>query len=57
MKVRVDDGACISDETCVEICPGIFEMKGDVAVIGWQSILLPQWLYFDRSSLSPAYTG
>jgi ferredoxin len=33
MKVRVDDDSCIGDETCVEICPGIFEMKGDVAVI------------------------
>ena len=33
MEVRVDDDACIGDETCVEICPGIFEMKGDVAVI------------------------
>jgi len=33
MKVRVDDDACIGDETCVEICSGILEMKGDVAVI------------------------
>jgi len=32
MKVRVDEEACVGDETCVEICPEIFEMQGDVAV-------------------------
>jgi ferredoxin len=31
MRVRVDDEACVGDETCVEICPEIFEMQGDVA--------------------------
>jgi len=57
MKVRVDDDSCIGDETCVEIRPGIFEMKGDVAVIWYQSISLPQWLYFNRNSFSPVYSG
>jgi ferredoxin len=32
MKVRVDEELCVGDETCVEICPEIFEMDGDVAV-------------------------
>lgn len=32
MKVRVDEETCVGDETCVELCPDIFEMKGDVAV-------------------------
>ena len=32
MKVRVDEETCVGDETCVEMCPEIFEMKGDVAV-------------------------
>ena len=32
MKVRVDEELCVGDETCVEICPEIFEMQGDVAV-------------------------
>jgi ferredoxin len=32
MKVRVDEETCVGDETCVETCPEIFEMKGDVAV-------------------------
>jgi ferredoxin len=32
MKVRVDPEICVGDETCVEICPEIFEMQEDVAV-------------------------
>ena len=32
MKVRVDKEVCVGDETCVEICPEVFEMEGDVAV-------------------------
>jgi len=32
MKVRVDKETCVGDETCVEICPDVFEMQGDVAV-------------------------
>ena len=31
MKVRVDKETCVGDETCVEVCPEIFEMQGDVA--------------------------
>ncbi|MGD0230829.1 MAG: ferredoxin [Syntrophorhabdales bacterium] len=33
MKVRVDEDACIGDETCVSICPEIFEMEEDIAKI------------------------
>ncbi len=32
MRVRVDEDACVGDGTCVEVCPEIFEMRGDVAV-------------------------
>ena len=32
MKVRVDEEACVGDGTCVEVCPEIFEMEGDIAV-------------------------
>ncbi len=32
MKVRVDKETCVGDESCVEICPEVFEMQGDVAV-------------------------
>ncbi|OGP88789.1 MAG: ferredoxin [Deltaproteobacteria bacterium RBG_16_48_10] len=32
MRVRVDEETCVGDGTCVEMCPEIFEMRGDVAV-------------------------
>ena len=32
MKVRVDKDLCVGDESCVDICPDIFEMQDDVAV-------------------------
>ncbi len=32
MKVKVDEEICVGDETCVEMCPEIFEMKGNIAV-------------------------
>jgi ferredoxin len=31
MKVRVDEAACIGDETCISLCPEVFEMNGEVA--------------------------
>ena len=33
MRVRVDEEACVGDGTCAEICPEIFEMRGDLAVV------------------------
>jgi ferredoxin len=33
MKVRVDKETCVGDETCVDECPEVFEMQGDVAVV------------------------
>ena len=38
MKVRVDEEACVGDETCVEICPEIFEMQGDLAVARMEEV-------------------
>mgnify|MGYP001577854373 FL=1 len=38
MKVRVDEETCVGDETCVQICPEIFEMKGDVAVAKMEGV-------------------
>jgi ferredoxin len=38
MKVRVDEEACVGDETSVEICPEIFEMQGDVAVAKMEEV-------------------
>ena len=33
MRVRVDEETCVGDGTCVEICPEIFEMRDDLAVV------------------------
>jgi ferredoxin len=33
MKVRIDEDACVGDGTCVEICPEVFAMEGDLAVV------------------------
>ncbi len=38
MKVRVDEEACVGDGTCVEICPEVFEMDGDLAVTKMEEI-------------------
>jgi ferredoxin len=38
MKVRVDPDLCVGDGTCVEICPEIFEMQGDVAVVKMEEV-------------------
>jgi len=38
MEVRVDEEACVGDETCVEVCPEIFEMQGDVAVAKMEEV-------------------
>ena len=38
MKVRVDEETCVGDETCVQMCPEIFEMKGDVAVAKMEEV-------------------
>ncbi len=31
MKVWIDKEACVGDGVCVELCPEIFEMAGEVA--------------------------
>lgn len=33
MKVKVDAEACIGCEVCADICPQVFEMKDDKAVV------------------------
>ena len=38
MKVRVDEEACVGDGTCVDVCPEIFEMQGDVAVAKMEEV-------------------
>jgi ferredoxin len=38
VKVRIDKETCVGDETCVEICPEVFEMEGDVAVAKMEDV-------------------
>lgn len=33
MRVRVDADACVGDGSCAEICPQVFVMEGDLAVV------------------------
>jgi ferredoxin len=33
MKVKIDKELCSGDEICVDICPELFKMEGDVAVV------------------------
>ena len=33
MKVTIDEELCEGCETCVEICPDVFSMEGEVAVV------------------------
>ena len=33
MKVEIDPDECTGDEICVDLCPEVFEMNGDVAKV------------------------
>jgi ferredoxin len=33
MKVKIDNDACVGDGTCAEMCPEVFEMEGDLAIV------------------------
>ena len=38
VKVRIDKETCIGDETCVEVCPEVFEMEEDVAIAKLENV-------------------
>jgi ferredoxin len=38
MRVHVDREACVGDETCVDMCPEIFQMDGDVATVKMEEV-------------------
>jgi ferredoxin len=38
MKVRVNRDACVGDETCVSLCPDVFEMDGEVAKAMFENV-------------------
>ena len=33
MKVKVNHDLCTGDEICVQMCPEVFEMEGDKAIV------------------------
>jgi ferredoxin len=33
MKVQVKDDECVGDGMCAELCPEIFKMEGDLAIV------------------------
>jgi len=38
MRVRVDQDLCVGDETCVDLCPEVFDMDGDVALTKMEEV-------------------
>ena len=38
MRVRIDAEACVGDGMCVEVCPEIFEMAGEVARVRMEDV-------------------
>lgn len=39
MRAYIDEDACIGCGACVDICPDVFEMDGDIAVVKTAQIL------------------
>lgn len=38
MRVRIDDNECVGDGSCAEICPQVFKMVGDLAVVRMEDV-------------------
>jgi ferredoxin len=38
MKVRVNDDECVGDGSCAELCPDIFVMEGDLAIVRKENV-------------------
>lgn len=38
MKCKVDPDLCTGDEICIQVCPEVFEMEGDIAVVKMKEI-------------------
>jgi ferredoxin len=38
MKCRVDPDLCNGDEICVQVCPEVFEMEDDKAIVNTEEI-------------------
>jgi ferredoxin len=38
MKVKVDPDLCTGDEICTQVCPEVFEMEGDKAIVKTEEV-------------------
>jgi ferredoxin len=38
MKVKVDHDLCTGDEICVQVCPEVFEMEDDKAIVRQEEV-------------------
>jgi len=38
MRVRMDDDECVGDGSCADICPQVFKMVGDLAVVRMEEV-------------------
>jgi ferredoxin len=38
MRVRIDDDLCVGDGACVDFCPEVFKMVGDLAVVQMENV-------------------
>jgi len=38
MRVRIDEEACVGDGACVEVCPEIFEMAGEIVRVKMEKV-------------------
>jgi ferredoxin len=43
MKATVNEDLCIGCESCVDICPDVFEMKGELAVCRFDDDILEEF--------------
>jgi ferredoxin len=38
VKVKVDPELCTGDEICIQVCPEVFEMEGDKAIVKMKEV-------------------
>ncbi|KPL02589.1 MAG: ferredoxin [candidate division Zixibacteria bacterium SM23_73_2] len=38
MKVKIDPELCNGDEVCVQLCPDVFEMQEDKAIVKMEEV-------------------
>lgn len=38
MKVKIDPDLCTGDEICVQLCPEVFEMEEDKAIVKMEEV-------------------